>query len=75
MAEKRIDGWRGMRSAPRDGTDILLYEGNNKSIWTGRFYCKAWAITLLSNDLDVTATFRLTPTHWMPLPDAPKDAE
>ncbi len=64
-------GWRGIESAPKDGTRIDLWVAGR------RITDSRWA----RNDADSTVPFGeprwqgfyglQEPTHWMPLPDAP----
>lgn len=61
-----IPRWRPIETAPRDGTEILGYCSNIKSF--GLLSCfkpGMWA----TND----GGYQRTPTHWMPLPAAPKE--
>jgi hypothetical protein len=59
--------WRPIATAPKDGSDILAYEEEDgiAIIWWG-FGC--WL-----NDAGTNDGLSPTPTHWMPLPDAPTD--
>lgn len=56
--------WRGMGSAPKDGTDILFFEPGN-GCTVGRWYgsLKKWS--------DGDSYY--DPTHWMPLPSPPEE--
>lgn len=66
-------GWRDISSAPRDGTEILVYfplDGLNKHwarrvpvVWTG----SEWAHTGRSGGY----SHAYQPTHWQPLPPPP----
>lgn len=66
--------WRRIESAPKDGTDIIVYRPNAKEnenipmigidYWSKRLG-NVWA---KSNDIK-------QPTHWMPLPFAPKERD
>lgn len=76
------NGWSSIDTAPKDGTLLLLCEGNARCI--GRFYetVDRWSDT--DDILDETRARRVLgdaygdyrhaiyPTHWQPLPDAPK---
>ena len=63
--------WQPIETAPRDGTDIIVYRPNAKpnvhipqvgiDYWSKRLG-NVWA---LSND-------RQQPTYWMPLPKPPR---
>lgn len=67
--------WQPIETAPRDGTEILIYPCKDSSWfssphdrdvahWDGR----GW---YLSID-DCVASYALSPTHWMPLEEPPK---
>jgi hypothetical protein len=58
--------WQPIETAPRDGTDILCWDGDSVSITYWSLYAKkwAWSDTYLE---DVTHW-----THWMPLPEPPQ---
>lgn len=58
--------WQPIETAPKDGTDILVYEKYKDSEYivvasNHGFY---WAF----DDRDT----EINPTHWMPLPEPPK---
>ena len=69
-----VGGWRPIETAPKDGTNILLREGSDVSQggWlTGmaqgtedEHYAGWWSVNCFDN-----------PTHWMPLPQPPKEAD
>ena len=69
---ENASGWSPIETAPRDGTDIIVYRPKHDGdyipkvgtdYWmTGRFYGPCWAKS--RRDCE--------PTHWMPLPEAPK---
>jgi hypothetical protein len=71
-------GWRPIETAPKDGTDVLLFEagfvpGQYVTNWRkftdgfGDQY-EGWA----SPDSGELGPCRMAPTHWMPLPPAPQ---
>lgn len=74
----RGGGWRGIESAPRDGTFVLLYNGEPE--WAGAFECGGWFGPDDDGDwwssggpnggLELSDRF----THWRPLPSPPQDA-
>lgn len=65
-----IPGWQPIETAPRDGTWILA-----RGMWARKRYTQAIRFTA-GNVGDWTSLYGATirPTHWMPLPDPPKDA-
>ena len=70
--------WRDIRTAPKDGTEVLLCGGNlkgevyvdrlNHGVVKGRFDVNEW---LISNT-DYYDVRIEEPTHWQPLPQPPK---
>ncbi len=79
VAEQGESGWRPIETAPRDETEILVfgpygwYPSNADEC--ERFGCVV-AVHVVDNEWSsITAnpyTDCIFPTHWMPLPDAPK---
>jgi hypothetical protein len=76
MVEARVLGageeiltmeWQPIETAPRDGTFILVYEPSEKPKWSVMvdFYIDA-------PEADKCCGWLGNPTHWMPLPDPPK---
>lgn len=72
----RPDGWKGIESAPRDGTDVMA--GRPVAFgWTpyplrSRYIDGRWRAQF--NERDWRA-YDPQPTHWMPLPPAPQPDE
>ena len=85
-----MGGWKGIESAPKDGTEIILRNGMR--VTSGSW--QQWADT--ESHYDDAGNFIGTatvdcgagwcsydggfcdddlPTHWMPLPEPPKDGE
>lgn len=71
-----ISEWQPIETAPKDGTQVLLYEVDEDGleiIFVGEYqssrdedcYGSKWTCT----EYDA---FNHYPTHWMPLPKAPK---
>lgn len=63
--------WQTIDSAPKDGTEIWAYNGEQARMkWiSGDGYALwSWADEILA-DVDADA---VQPTHWMPLPEPPK---
>ena len=62
-------GWQPIESAPKDGTDIILWLP-----WIGRVRTGRWTMhKRWSADFGVAYRLPLLgePTHWMPLPAPP----
>jgi hypothetical protein len=57
--------WQSIESAPKDGTEILVYrDGVHHVLWHNLDWCDpthSWSFTK-----------EAPPTHWMPLPDPPQ---
>ena len=65
------DNWQEISTAPKDGTEIFVYEPSLGSLdnWT---YSRAWYE--VETDSWETPYGRMNePTHWMPLPNPPED--
>ena len=58
--------WQKIETAPKDGTEILL-GAKDGSITVGR-----WELHNFFTDGDFDAFWA---THWMPLPEPPKEGE
>ena len=56
--------WQPIETVPKDGARILL--------WTNDYKGRAYIDCVLPNG--ETNTYSCIPTHWMPLPQPPKDA-
>lgn len=64
------DGWRGIESAPRDGSWILLYDSDHKNPYLhAQFRRGAWWGQLTQSG---RAVVWHDPRYWMPLPEPPK---
>lgn len=64
--------WQPIETAPKDGTDFLLYEGDTtRKQWRGSWFAESWVCSASSDDHTVAWMMRIKPTHWMPLPPAP----
>lgn len=71
MADSHTTGWRPIETAPRDGTDVMLYA--NHDCYIAAWYDDAWHA-----DFTVLAKMPFEqeagePTHWMPLPEPPHE--
>ena len=70
-----MSAWQPIETAPTNGDSVLLYYGSKYYIMEGRCFPRdtgysggmsySWVAALDMGDLE--------PTHWMPLPEPPKD--
>ena len=67
--ERNNAGWQPIETAPKDGTQVLLYW----PIWSDTPGIGCW----LKNEWVVEGALYSVegPTHWMPLPKAPETAD
>jgi len=65
--------WRPIETAPKDGTMVLLYDGNcSRFQW--RIVTAYWQTAYGEPEwktIGKRGSFR-TPSHWMPLPEPPR---
>ena len=68
--ERRYAGsqWRPIATAPKDGTAVLGWWADECMIVDWCVFVERWCSTHDSEDL-----FMPEPTHWMPLPEGPKE--
>ena len=68
--ERRYAGspWRPIATAPKDGTAILGWWFNECMIVDWCVFVERWCSTHDGEDM-----FEPDPTHWMPLPEGPKE--
>ena len=68
--ERRYAGspWRPIATAPKDGTPILGWWGTECMIVDWCVVVERWGSTHDGEDM-----FEPEPTHWMPLPEGPKE--
>ena len=68
--ERRYAGspWRPIATAPKDGTPVLGWWGTECIIVDWCVVVERWGSTHDTEDL-----FLPEPTHWMPLPEGPKE--
>lgn len=77
-------GWRPIESAPKDGTDVLVYRGGRTYVARWLTLWETWGVTVErvpgEGNEPFTGIGRLAfgghvaaegPTHWMPLPAPP----
>lgn len=65
--------WQPIETAPRDGTSFLVWLptpelGSNVQVWSRR--TEKYSGTICGR---FAFDFRAGPTHWMPLPEPPKN--
>lgn len=78
---KAVLEWRPIKTAPKDGTEVLLFFPANKSRaadqQVGAWQHERWASYALDYKSPYPSLqnqheqFYLNPTHWQPLPEAP----
>lgn len=68
IAARDEAGWQPIESAPKDGSDVLLSSPH----WHGDVVVGCWSFEGWRDRED---SDKLEPTHWMPLPAAPENAE
>ena len=67
-----LQGWRDIARAPKDGTEILVccvYDVQgavDSHTWVDQWWDNSWA------EYPKQIQAPIPPTHWMPLPPAPK---
>ena len=63
-------GWMPIETAPKDGAEILVYRPRQPN-WQQEIFMVSWS----DGDWCDIAGILLGPTHWMPLPQPPKEAK
>lgn len=66
--------WQPIKTAPKDGTPILIYERENDCVCEGRYVvdaCRWFERNAHPTDAWDGEIYR--PTHWMPLPNPPRN--
>lgn len=74
---REAEQWRDIRTAPMDGTRILIADIDDQHqyrwMYVSRMVDGSWQI--VGNAYDREAVWLAShPTHWMPLPAAPRDS-
>lgn len=61
--------WRPIETAPKDGTEVLVFEPSREGVqaWLG----SGWFDNSLGWLDNARSSLHLNPTHWMPLPESP----
>lgn len=78
FSESLNDGWRPMRTAPKDGTVVILWLGGAYKEAVMAWWYDAWEnwqTEGLSSVIESDEHFGIgsaIPTHWMPLPGEPE---
>lgn len=67
MSHWPTQGWQPIETAPKDGTEILVYAPGfcQTALWESYTFSEGWVNDSSGNWLN-------DPTHWMPLPEPPK---
>lgn len=67
------DGWQPIETAPMDGTMFLAYRRGSfaAAYRVPRDDCEMWCFGGMSAAVEHSPGIK--PTHWMPLPQPPKD--
>jgi hypothetical protein len=73
-ADTQTATWQPIETAPKDGERIMLADVSDGYVSSG-FYDQSvwnhgWVTACDRSDADT-----IDPTHWMPLPEPPKDAK
>lgn len=69
-------GWLPIEEAPKDGTEVLVYERQPDGSAFIDIASNSYEVNLSSKDMWVSSGGNIPscePTHWMPLPPPPKD--
>lgn len=82
-ARRKAMTWQPIETAPRDGTEVLVWCSRNNEMYVCVYYKKAdddkapspWLYAV--SDYYQTDPYHVVsnPTHWMPLPPPPGDDE
>lgn len=78
---RAAQAWRPIETAPKDGTEIILFaieegfEDEGPSVWIGSWSTTAWYGPAWTAYEHRSETEYLTPTHWLPLPSPPSAKE
>jgi len=64
------DGWQPIDSAPKDGTDVLIYHQSRTS--DSIIVIAQWTDDGMDSYHWCDAVAIYEPTHWQPLPDPPE---
>jgi len=62
--------WQTIDSAPKDGTEILVFNSLYKEMFVALWHDESWQYAVGIDSKPIILTTRET-THWMPLPEPP----
>jgi hypothetical protein len=66
------DQWQPIETAPMDGTQFLATDKSSMAV--GCFYDEtSYSYDFRISHFAISQYYGWKPTHWMPLPDAPRD--
>ncbi len=62
--------WQPIETAPKDGTEILVYVEGDMTVahWCAYISTPQWRD---AGDMGLSGMTDVEPSHWMPLPEAP----
>jgi hypothetical protein len=60
--------WQPIETAPKDGTEVLLFYETDMAVGLFHFRRKLW---VLGYPIEIEDGDIIFPTHWMPLPEPP----
>ena len=71
-AEEGMTDWQPIETAPMNGTEFLAFRKGEIAVAyrIPRDDCEMWKFGRSSASIEACPEFK--PTHWMPLPEAPK---
>jgi hypothetical protein len=69
---KRSQEWQPIQTAPKDGACVLLYDNTCEEPVVGFWHASGWLVAWDHSRYDTNFP-GCDPTHWMPLPEPPKE--
>lgn len=66
--------WQPIETAPKDGTEILIYEPSYLGVDSGKIYTASWDCDCYNTWIEAGGERYMSfdnATHWMPLPSPP----
>ena len=64
--------WQPISSAPKDGTQVLLWQKGEGQFIGEYTFNQWWTDAEWANDIEGHFLPRCSPTHWQPLPPPPE---